>query len=1636
MQRRRLQGKQPPPPAWQREGARVAFRTVDDLEAAEALLLAHALVAAPQLRFFDVPGDGNCLYSAVACQLDSGKAGHAELRRASVEYFEERWQKYCAVVPPGTEAAVRAWAAAMRRPMAWGDDLSVRALADYLGRPVVAWRRSSPDQAPSTFVPDPLPSEPVSPIYMLLDETTPGAEHYSALLPTEACGDLEQLLAAARAARGLASAAAVAEAEVPPQSAAAAELEVSQSAVAKSAAKKAAGAKAHAKLCDAPGCCFNTGRPGAPRPGWRPFGETRYREKCLFCKKSHLQEQHARGKQVITKALQAFRAKDKAVHRAAFAKVEKALGKKAAEAYRAKARRPPRKVRLLRKWPELLAQRRPALRPTQQQESQHGRAKALDARRLQKKFPAVVAADGAGKAWMSSRSRAFHKWCVEDAWRVCGSCGRLLPQTFQSKHLQGRGRAGPEAPACPHCKASAGDGPQQGYWAPDPDEQPVPLRRLSSDVIEALRPLQVHTGPAERADHGYAVHTDVIRFSFKIWSVEEALWELPKKERKKGLAAHAFLLASPDSSYKDFALLHNKFLLARGQAIRRGEISFEEPVKRLPVNFLETVGLECAVWPHLYWRTDAAETYVRSTDKRRLRREPGGRLREEEVEEEAEQGGQRWTHQSAKASFLAKARSGLLGYGSDPQLLHFVWDLWMWSSLGGAKNASGIGLREALSSKPFSPERWKTYHMALVDLQAQIGWPSLFITISPYEWSFPYALWLEDELQKCLAARLHAPVGETLHIAHVLTEAIRGLLAGDNEGAKGGKGHIFDVPADAEDRSPSVVHWVLRLEFQDGKRQRNSHRPAQFYHGSGRVHVHALLWLRGMERLPFDEILKAEIPGEERPEMRDLVLGSQLDWDWSGWPAREGPTEYDAAAQTLRLHHPEEAAKKHCRAYLPDLLQSLRCHVDVQASDGKAMLLQYCSSYLPKFSDSFAQEFLQDEASDFAVARRILADYHPLQPEMVLQLAAQQFPQFRAKGMVRKFVCPVPWEKELPTTVQNYMASTWRKPRMNLLDYLRKAGPDGQIQQRYRRLHQRIKTVVALEDWINMTPACGEILVATIVYSRNSDRYFGQWLLLNVPFKNLDDLWDPRAALVPKSLQFLCLCLLKRPDYWSTADGLRAEMALEARTSLSIENAAAQLMSRIELVQAYLSGELLLADHPEPPAPAAAGAAGASVCLAPEQQKILAKIREGVARALQRRWPEDEEGLGPAAWSQWIASGPPPDNPAIAVLGPAGSGKTTAVECAIREAAAKGAYAGIASPTGMLATRYRVKFPGFDVDTVHGMFALHKPELQTLDMMQPYDLVVLDEVGQLSCKTFERLIRLWDAAARRPAVVFVGDFAQLRGIDATTARDSPLWRRVHKLELRTMRRCKCAELRWKLQLLRAHEPDAAQLRRILKGHRAPLHRTDRSQSFEPTLADVKQILKETPKTQFVTFTLRGAQKLNGFAVAALFAGKAPLGELPGDPEHNPDNFGPGRQMWSAYPQRLVVYPGMRLSITKNEDKEHGFVNGMGCAARRLRPSGLEVRADTGDVILIHPITKDYELSDGSSYRLTHFPLRPGYCVNLHKIQGATLEHMTLWLDAPNVPAAAYVALSRVQRDKDWRFVGSLLRLHFRPAPLR
>ena len=156
----------------------------------------------------------------------------------------------------------------------------------------------------------------------------------------------------------------------------------------------------------------------------------------------------------------------------------------------------------------------------------------------------------------------------------------------------------------------------------------------------------------------------------------------------------------------------------------------------------------------------------------------------------------------------------------------------------------------------------------------------------------------------------------------------------------------------------------------------------------------------------------------------------------------------------------------------------------------------------------------------------------------------------------------------------------------------------------------------------------------------------------------------------------------------------------------------------------------------------------------------------------------------------------------------------------------------------------REKFPELEVDTVHGAFLVYKPLHETQDMLYPYDLVIVEEVGQLSRAIFERIMALWQAAEKLPTLVFVGDFYQLPSVEPTCALDSPLWHNVmvSKRELHTMRRCKDPKLRKTLELLRTSKPTRAQLRTILSGHKAPsLNRAGYVMNDVPTLEDVAHI---------------------------------------------------------------------------------------------------------------------------------------------------------------------------------------------------
>ena len=216
-------------------------------------------------------------------------------------------------------------------------------------------------------------------------------------------------------------------------------------------------------------------------------------------------------------------------------------------------------------------------------------------------------------------------------------------------------------------------------------------------------------------------------------------------------------MASEESAYKEFVAEHKKFLERHGENI-------SDRQRKRPLQFLETSGLESALWPNLYWRQDLCETAVRASDVRRRQRhaapeqeaggprpEGHGRRWRHAVEDdgsEEDEGGRDSGRQSIKRSFMRKVLGPIAGYAEDFELLQFVYDLSLWSRIGGGKNAcKNVPLRLVLKGETFSPLYFKTRHAALIDMQRQCGHPQIFKTMAPWEPSFPYHVWILNEMQ-------------------------------------------------------------------------------------------------------------------------------------------------------------------------------------------------------------------------------------------------------------------------------------------------------------------------------------------------------------------------------------------------------------------------------------------------------------------------------------------------------------------------------------------------------------------------------------------------------------------------------------------------------------------------------------------------------------------------------------------------------------------------------------------------------------------------------------------------------------------------------------------------------------------------
>ena len=379
--------------------------------------------------------------------------------------------------------------------------------------------------------------------------------------------------------------------------------------------------------------------------------------------------------------------------------------------------------------------------------------------------------------------------------------------------------------------------------------------------------------------------------------------------------------------------------------------------------------------------------------------------------------------------------------------------------------------------------------------------------------------------------------------------------------------------------------------------------------------------------------------------------------------------------------------------------------------------------------------------------------------------------------------------------------------------------------------------------------------------------------------------------------KFFANTIQQCPDYWEDEDLVRADLQLEASGNDKVETFLAMVRAQRALVQRFLAGDLRKEDD-----------AGLKVAMVDvglleaeedpmfrdmelnrEQKRLEKALCQALNRAKKAREAQNEQ-----EWEQAVEDAHLNSTPCF-VTGPPGTGKSTVVDKCVRRCLREGGRVLYALPTAQQAARVRAKHPEADVDTCSGAFFLYKDAVEVMDMLTQYDMVAVDEVSQLTQADFERIIQMWEAADRIPALVFAGDFWQLPGIGKkgqkpSKAIDSPKWAMVYQVKLHEMWRCKDPVLKEKLQQLRTAMPTRSQLNNICRGHKAW------SGHKEPTAWDLQQLYRSHPVTTIATCTRRAAALVNELAIWVLFATrrKRQLANLPADWEANAENYDPDR----------------------------------------------------------------------------------------------------------------------------------------------
>ena len=443
-------------------------------------------------------------------------------------------------------------------------------------------------------------------------------------------------------------------------------------------------------------------------------------------------------------------------------------------------------------------------------------------------------------------------------------------------------------------------------------------------------------------------------------------------------------------------------------------------------------GLECALWPCLYPYSSWCESLLPRTKD------------------------------SILHSFRLKLLCNIIDYNTNFELLQFQYDRWQFKTITGAFNSGKVrhcSPLRALDNKHFTCGYWNWQHKYLVDATLQFGPSTLFLTISPNEFDFPKAIWLDNYFTETGTVPTKSGPVETLHIAHILDNICRGYLTGCN--SRTWESHeIKHVLYATESKfAGNIKCCFYRFEYQ----QRHT------------IHLHMLV--QNCNELRLD-LFQATVP---QHDVQEALLVQSL--QSSDLPAKFLTVcdTTSSTSDTISLQHSRKDEELKLRAYIEPVLHVLQSRMDVQTTDGQSALMQYVTSYVTKLVEN-ATVLRNTDVNVFQQLWPFMIDMRPGEPEMSMAFSSTKLSYC---NLTRVRLNPPSEEfANENVIIQKYMQRCSEAEQLSLLEFM--------------RLYNTNKSFPSL--------AKNKQLVGVNYKYIFNPRFFWEYTLVNTKFRSLKEL--------------------------------------------------------------------------------------------------------------------------------------------------------------------------------------------------------------------------------------------------------------------------------------------------------------------------------------------------------------------------------------------------------------------------------------------------------------------------------------------------------------------------------------------------